>query len=128
MHQRPFIIVVSCKSFTAGTTRVSTCAWQLQLMVIISCKRFEMCFLSKAAPPEASYAPSRPEVRSVDEAMSPEEEAMDLLDFVNLRVFGNTAFREEQRRVIETVLKVTRFSPVAVVLLVFLWISKRKVT
>ncbi|KAK9901519.1 hypothetical protein WJX75_000114 [Coccomyxa subellipsoidea] len=48
---------------------------------------------------------SRPEVRSVDEAMSPEEEAMDLLDFVNLRVFGNTAFREEQRRVIETVLK-----------------------
>lgn len=97
-------------------------------MVIISCKHFEVCILSTAAPPEASYAPSRPEVRSVDEAMSPEEEAMDLLDFVNLRVFGNAAFREEQRRVIETVLKVTRFSPVAVVLLVYLWISKRKVT
>lgn len=38
--------------------------------------------------------------------MSPEEGAMDLLDFVNLKVFGNSAFREQQRRVIETVLKV----------------------
>lgn len=58
-----------------------------------------------AAPPPASYAPSR-RVCSVDEPMSPEEGAMDLLDFVNLKVFGNSAFREQQRRVIETVLKV----------------------
>ena len=38
--------------------------------------------------------------------MSAEEGAMDLLDFVNLKVFGNSAFREQQRRVIQTVLKV----------------------
>ncbi|CAL8468018.1 g7557 [Coccomyxa elongata] len=60
--------------------------------------------LPLAAPPSASYAPSR-RVCSVDEPMSPEEGAMDLLDFVNLKVFGNSAFREQQRRVIETVLK-----------------------
>lgn len=43
---------------------------------------------------------------TVDEPMSAEEGAMDLLDFVNLKVFGNSAFREQQRRVIQTVLKV----------------------
>ena len=31
---------------------------------------------------------------------------MDLLDFVNLKVFGNCAFRRQQREIIETVLKV----------------------
>ena len=38
--------------------------------------------------------------------MTAEEEAMDLLDFVNLKVFGNAAFRHQQRQVIEAVLKV----------------------
>ncbi len=51
--------------------------------------------------------PSRPQARSVDEPISADEKAMDLLDFVNLKVFGNSAFREQQRRVIETVLKVS---------------------
>ena len=86
------------------------------VMIIMSVSVCEMCFLPTAAPPEAFYAPTRVEVRSVDEPMSPEEEAMDLLDFVNLRVFGNGAFREEQRRVIETVLKVTYSLPVISVL------------
>ena len=37
---------------------------------------------------------------------------MDLLDFVNLKVFGNTAFRRQQREIIEAVLKV-QAAPVA---------------
>lgn len=42
--------------------------------------------------------------------MSAEEKAMDLLDFVNLKVFGNMTFREQQRRIIDTVLKVSLLS------------------
>ena len=38
--------------------------------------------------------------------MTAEEEGMDLLDFVNRRVFGNAAFRHQQRKVIEAVLEV----------------------
>jgi hypothetical protein len=43
---------------------------------------------------------------SVDAPQNAQEAAMDLLDFVNLKVFGNAAFRAQQRRVIETVLQV----------------------
>ena len=31
---------------------------------------------------------------------------MDLLDFANLKVFGNTGFRHKQRRVVEAILQV----------------------
>ena len=31
---------------------------------------------------------------------------MDLLDFANLKVFGNTSFRHKQRRVVEAILQV----------------------
>ena len=42
-------------------------------------------------------------MRPVDEPMSLEEAQMDVLDFVNLRVFGNAHFRQQQRAVVETV-------------------------
>ena len=37
--------------------------------------------------------------------MSLEETQMDMLDFVNLRVFGNAHFRQQQRAVVETVVE-----------------------
>ena len=37
--------------------------------------------------------------------MSLEEARMDMLDFVNLRVFGNAHFRQQQRAVVETVVE-----------------------
>ena len=42
----------------------------------------------------------------MNEPQTPDDEALDMLDFVNLRVFGNVAFRQQQRRVIEAVMKV----------------------
>ena len=35
------------------------------------------------------------------------ESCMDLLDFANLKIFGNHSFRPEQRRVVEAVLRVS---------------------
>jgi hypothetical protein len=74
-------------------------------------------FMRAAAPTEADYAaqrrPSIPAaVSAVDAPLAPNEAAMDLLDFVNLKVFGNTAFRRQQREIIEAVLKV-QAAPVA---------------
>lgn len=43
---------------------------------------------------------------SVDAPAAPEEAALDDLDFVNLKVFGNAAFRHQQRDVIDAVMKV----------------------
>ena len=37
--------------------------------------------------------------------MSREEAQMDVLDFVNHRVFGNAHFRQQQRAVVETVVE-----------------------
>ena len=34
------------------------------------------------------------------------ESSMDVLDFANLKIFGNHSFRPEQRRVVEAVLRV----------------------
>lgn len=62
-----------------------------------------------AAPTEADYAQHRAAARvisPVDAPQTAEDAALDTLDFVNLRVFGNTAFRQQQREVIEAVLKV----------------------
>ena len=42
-------------------------------------------------------------MQPVDEPMSLVETQMDVLDFVNLRVFGNAHFRQQQRAVVETV-------------------------
>ena len=44
-------------------------------------------------------------MRPVDEPTSREEAQMDVLDFVNLRVFGNARFRQQQRAVVETVVE-----------------------
>lgn len=40
-------------------------------------------------------------------AAAQNEEILDLLDFANLKVFGNASFRHRQRAVIETVLQVS---------------------
>ena len=37
--------------------------------------------------------------------MSLEDERLDILDFVNVRVFGNPCFRQQQRAVIEAVMQ-----------------------
>ncbi len=55
-----------------------------------------------APPPQPVITPA---VRPVDEPMSLEEAQMDVLDFVNLRVFGNAHFRQQQRAVVETVVE-----------------------
>ena len=61
-----------------------------------------------AAPTEADYALHRvaAPATSMDAPQTAEEAALDTLEFVNLKVFGNTAFRDQQREVIEAVLKV----------------------
>ena len=66
------------------------------------------CHAHAAAPTEADYAQRRVSapVASVDAPQTAEEAALDTLDFVNLRVFGNSTFRLQQREVIEAVLKV----------------------
>ena len=61
-----------------------------------------MQFYAGAPPPPPPV--SKPALRSVDEPMTREEEDMDLLDFVNTRVFGNPCFRPQQREVIKAVM------------------------
>lgn len=58
-----------------------------------------MQFYAGAPPPPPPA--SKPAIRPVDEPMTREEEDMDLLDFVNTRVFGNPCFRPQQREVIK---------------------------
>jgi len=42
------------------------------------------------------------------------EARMDLLDFANLRIFGNATFRPQQKRVVEAVLQVSKGFPCGV--------------
>lgn len=73
-----------------------------------------MQLIDVGAPPEAAYAPRQAQPCPVDAPQTEEEAQMDLVDFVNRKVFGNTAFREQQRRVIEAVLQAGYPSSIAV--------------
>ena len=61
-----------------------------------------MQFYAGAPPPPLPA--SKPAICPVDEPMTRKEEDMDLLDFVNTRVFGNPCFRLQQREVIKAVM------------------------
>lgn len=58
-------------------------------------------------PPEAAAAlqPARPAVADPFAPAGPEERSLSELDYANRRVFGNAAFRPQQREVIEAVLQ-----------------------
>ena len=70
----------------------------------------------KAPQPEAgkTQRPQLPPVRLQNGRMvgglhappTAAESCMDLMDFANLKIFGNHSFRPEQRRVVEAVLRV----------------------
>ena len=63
--------------------------------------------LAGEPPPEAAAAlqPTRPAAADPFAPAQPEERSLSELDFANRRVFGNAAFRPQQREVIEAVLQ-----------------------
>jgi len=67
-----------------------------------------------APPPAAAEAPAPARAARPDPfaPMLDAERGMPELDFANLRVFGNTAFRPQQREVIQAVMQVPAGVPV----------------
>ena len=71
------------------------------------CNKGVGCHTAGAPPPEPAAAlhPARPAAWDPFEPATEEECNMSALDFANSRVFGNAAFRPQQREVIQAVMQ-----------------------